>query len=133
MDKKAFSLLSVFVEASKDGEYVVFEKKDLIESISGYNEGGLEELDSAIKYLELKKLIDIKISDSINIAVKPTPDAYIFVELEQKSVKRKNQAIPSIFPSISNKKIILFLLFSGIIGGIVAGIIIIIAQTFLLK
>jgi len=133
MDKKAFSLLSVFVEASKDGEYVVFEKKDLIESISGYNEGGLEELDSAIKYLELKKLIDIKISDSINIAVKPTPDAYIFVELEQKSAKRKNQAIPSIFPSISNKKIILFLLFSGIIGGIVAGIIIIIAQTFLLK
>ncbi|NLT19203.1 MAG: hypothetical protein BWX72_01513 [Firmicutes bacterium ADurb.Bin080] len=133
MDKKAFSLLSVFVETSKDGEYVVFEKKDLIDSIVGYNEGGIEELDSAIKYLEMKKLIEIKISDSINIAVKPTPDAYIFVELEQKGIKKNNQTITSLFPAISTKKIFLFLLLTGFIGGIVAGIIILIAQIFLLK
>lgn len=132
MDKRAFSLLQCITNASKEGKFVVFDKEELMSCVPEFSESTKEELDSTIKYLELKKYIEIKISDSNNIAVKPTSDGIIFAEIEGRHTKKNSGAIiQDLTVNISYKKIFLFSIIGGLIGGFVAGIIVILINHFL--
>lgn len=134
MDKKAFSLLQCIAEAAKDGEFVVLEKQEIMQCLPDFSDGDLEELDSKLKYLELKKYVEVKISDAKNIAVKPTSDAMLFVEIEQNRLKKQRKAFGDrLYPQLSAKKIFLMIVLGGLLGGIIASILLATFRLFILK
>lgn len=131
MDKKAFSLLMYISNGSKEGEFVVFEKEELIACIPEFNGSTKEEFDSTVKYLELKKYIEIKISDSNNLCVKPTSDGIIFAEIENKHANKTPSALAQdLSVQISYKKIFIFSFLGALLGGLIASVVFIIINHF---
>lgn len=131
MDKKAFSLLMYISNGSKEGEFVVFEKEELMSCIPEFNGSTKEEFDATVKYLELKKYIEIKISDSNNLCVKPTSDGIIFAEIENKHTKKTANALAQDLSfQISYKKIFVLSFLGALLGGTVVSIVFIIINHF---
>ncbi len=114
MNKKALRLLQYIINNSVEGEFVVLSKLEVKSALNDQIEN-LEELDGLIRYLELKKYIDIKLNDNNSIVVKPSLSGLVVAGSE------KSDNVSGV---ISLKESNFRHFISGLVGGILGGIIV---------
>ena len=114
MNKKALRLLQYIINNSVEGEFVVLSKPEVKSALNDQIEN-LEELDGLIRYLELKKYIDIKLNDNNSVVVKPSLSGLVVAGSE------KSDNVSGV---ISLKESNFRHFISGLVGGILGGIIV---------
>lgn len=114
MNKKALRLLQYIINNSVEGEFVVLSKPEVKSALNDQIEN-LEELDGLIRYLELKKYIDIKLNDNNSVVVKPSLSGLVVAGSE------KSDNVSGVI-SLKESNFRHFL--SGLVGGILGGIIV---------
>ena len=114
MNKKALRLLQYIINNSVEGEFVVLSKLEVKSALNDQIES-LEELDGLIRYLELKKYIDIKLNDNNSVVVKPSLSGLVVAGSE------KSDNVSGV---ISLKESNFRHFISGLVGGILGGIIV---------
>lgn len=114
MNKKALRLLQYIINNSVEGEFVVLSKLEVKSALNDQIES-LEELDGLIRYLELKKYIDIKLNDNNSVVVKPSLSGLVVAGRE------KSDNVSGV---ISLKESNFRHFISGLVGGILGGIIV---------
>ncbi|HQC54607.1 MAG TPA: hypothetical protein PKX91_02670 [Clostridia bacterium] len=122
MNKKALRLLQYIISNSIEGEFVVLNKLEVKSALKDQCDN-LEELDGLIKYLELKKYIDIKLNDNKSIVVKPSLSGLVIAGSE------KSDNVSGVI-SLRENNIKHFI--SGLLGGILGGVIVAIVMAVIM-